>query len=271
MKQGETIRSRGNARFKRLRELLGSARERHRAGQTILDGPHLVEAYLARCGRPALIAVSEDARDNQEIARLLARASDCEVLGFAPDLFGQLSPVRTPTGILALIDIPAAFEPDTLEDVIVLLDGVQDPGNVGAIIRSAAAASAGAVLLGPQCADPWSPRVLRSAMGGHFALAVRAAADPVQSLQSFRGRIFAAEGRGGVPPYAHDLTGPVAFVFGAEGRGLGTALSRSAHARISIPLGQGIESLNVAAAAAIILFERVRQLSQGTSSTSGHP
>jgi len=253
------VASRSNPTFKTLRELVGSGRDRRRQGRTVLDGPHLVRAFLEQGGQPVLIGVSTEALDDPEVARLV-QAGGCEVVEFAPELFRQLSPVQTPAGILALIGIPAAAELPVGTRCIVLLDAVQDPGNAGTIIRSAAAAGADAVLFGPDCADAWSPRVLRAAMGGHFSIAVHAAADLGQALHNFPGRVLAAEGRGGMPPYAHDLTGPVALLLGAEGRGLHPDLLRAAHARISIPLARGIESLNVAAAAAVILFERVRQL-----------
>jgi RNA methyltransferase, TrmH family len=260
------VAARTNAHFRTLRALASSAAERRRENRTLLDGAHLVASYLERA-LPRLIAVSDGARGNSEVEALLERARGSEQICFSDALFAQIAPVQTPTGILALIDIPqlpAAGHPGPL---IVMLDGVQDPGNVGTIIRSAAAAGADAVLLSAQCADPWSPRTLRAAMGAHFALQIRPHADLVRAAGEFRGRVVAAAGRGGPAPHAIDLTGRIAFAFGAEGTGLGPALAAAAHESVSIPLARGIESLNVAAAAAVLLFERVRQLAQPDTAT----
>lgn len=262
------IASRGNAQFRALRALAGSAAERRLRQRTLLDGAHLVGAYLDRAV-PALIAVSESGRNDPEIAQLLARGRAAVQLCFADELFAQISPVRTPTGIVAVVDIPAPRVDAPSGELTVLLDGIQDPGNVGTIIRSAAGAGADAVLLSPQCADAWSPRTLRAAMGAHFTLAVHPHCDLAKALRGFDGRVIATGGRGGSAPHATRLDGKVALLLGSEGGGLSEPLLQAAHAFVSIPLARGIESLNVAAAAAVILFERVRQITAGASSCAG--
>jgi len=255
------IASRANPQFKALRALAHSAEARRREDKTLLDGAHLVGAYLERA-TPLLIAVSDDALESLEVRALLERARAAPRLCLARALFDQIAPVRTPTGILALIAIPRpAHKPEG--ECMVLLDGVQDPGNVGAIVRTAAGAGADAVLLSPQCADAWSPRTLRAAMGAHFALAVHTQCDLVAAARAFDGRLVATSGRGGVPPSGLALVGKVAFAFGSEGAGLSEPLARLAAVTISIPLAPAVESLNVAAAAAVILFERVRQVRAG--------
>ncbi len=259
------IGARSNPTFKALRLLSGSARERRRLQRTVLDGPHLVGTYLERGGRPVVIAVSESATDKPEIAELLVRAGASQVVCFVPELFSQLAPVDTPVGILALIDIPSPHANATAGEFLVLLDGIQDPGNVGTIIRSAAAAGADSILLSDKCADPWSPRTLRAAMGAHFALQIHAGIDLLGAVRTFPGRAIAAAGRGGSSPQSIDLTGTIALMFGAEGAGLDPALAGIAAATISIPLAGGMGSLYVGAAAAIVLFERVRQLELGRS------
>jgi TrmH family RNA methyltransferase len=255
------IASRSNAQFRAVRALAGSAAERRRSRRTLLDGAHLVAACLAHV-RPVLIAVSESAREGPEIGQLLARARNVPQVCFADALFAQLAPVQTPTGILAVIDIPENPAAKPSGSLLVLLDAVQDPGNVGAIIRSAAAAGADAVLLSRQCADPWSPRTLRAAMGAHFALRIHAHCDLEAVARGFDGRVIATAGQGGLAPHELALTGPVALIFGSEGQGVSEPLAKAARATISIPLARGVESLNIGAAAAVILFERVRQLAQ---------
>jgi TrmH family RNA methyltransferase len=253
------IASRTNAHFRAVRSLAASAAERRRSRRTLLDGAHLVAAHLAHA-MPVLIAVSEGARDEPEIGQLLERAQRVPQVCFSDALFAQLSPVQTPTGILAVIDIPDNPGEEPSGSLLVMLDGIQDPGNVGTIIRSAAGAGADAVLLSAQCADPWSPRTLRAAMGAHFALDIHAHCDLERAARAFEGRVIATSGREGVAPHELRLTGRVALVFGSEGAGLSEPLTKAAHAVVSIPLAGGVESLNVGAAAAVILFERVRQL-----------
>ena len=253
------IASRTNAHYRAVRSLAASAAERRRSRRTLLDGAHLVAAHLAHA-MPVLIAVSESACAEAEVQELLERAQHVPRVCFSDTLFAQLSPVQTPTGILAVIDIPQNPEGTPTGSLLVMLDGVQDPGNVGTIIRSAAGAGADAVLLSAQCADPWSPRTLRAAMGAHFALAIYAHCDLERAACAFEGRVIATSGRGGVAPHELVLTGRIALLFGSEGGGLSEPLAKTAHAAVSIPLARGIESLNVGAAAAVILFERVRQL-----------
>ena len=254
------IVSRANATFKSLRALKDSARARRAQGQTLLDGAHLVRAYLASVGQPRLAAVSSDACETAEIADLLRMLDSTRVICFSAPLFAQVTPVDNATGILALVDI--AKPPGTCVPAgfVILLDRIQDPGNVGAIIRSAAGAGADALILGQGCADPWSPRALRAAMGATFSLAIHADCDLGRYAGRFEGKVVATSGRGGVPPSDIDLTGPVAMIFGSEGAGLSPPLTEIATITASIPLADPIESLNVGAAAAVLMFERVRQL-----------
>ena len=257
------VASRSNAQFIELRALAKSARERELKRRTVLDGPHLVTSYVERGGSPRLVAVSEDRSGLPEIAALLERTRDCPQVCFKSELFRQLAPVDSPVGIVALIDTPQTDTAHALGDLVVLLEGIQDPGNVGTIIRAAAAADADDVLLSRGCADAWSPRTLRAGMGAHFALRVHTDVDLNSAVRRFSGTCIATRGAGGLPPQAVDMRGRVALLFGSEGAGVSEALARQARSRVSIPLARGIESLNVGVAAAVVLFERVRQLSVG--------
>ena len=254
------IVSRANASFKYLRALKDSARERRAKRQTLLDGPHLVRAYLHFVGQPRLAAVSGDSCETPEIAELLSRLDSTRVLCFSAALFAQIAPVENATGLLALIDIPESRDADRVAEFAILLERIQDPGNVGSIIRSAVGAGADALLLGPGCADPWSPRALRAAMGATFSSVIHTNCDLAAYADRFAGKVVATAGSGGVPPSDIDLTGRVALMFGSEGAGLSPSLAASATVTASIPLAGSMESLNVAAAAAIVMFERVRQL-----------
>lgn len=254
------ITSADNPTVKLLHELATSSRERRRLGQTLLDGVHLVETWLARVGVPRLLAVSESGRERAEISALLRRVgegSNCVLLSDA--LFARVSPVDTPAGILALVDIPPAPVAKVGAQSCVVLDAIQDAGNLGTLLRTAAAAGLRDVLLGEGCAQAWSPRVLRAGMGAHLGLAVREHAPLAVMLADFAGEIVATSLDAGDSLYDLDLRRPVAWLFGNEGAGLSPAVAALATRRVRIPMPGASESLNVSAAAAVCLFEQVRQ------------
>ena len=141
------------------------------------------------------------------------------------------------------------------------LDGIQDAGNVGTIIRSAAAFGIGDVLLGPGCADPWSPKALRAGMGGHFFVRIAPAADLAAAVGSFGRQSVCASAHGGTPLESLDLRERTAWIFGREAAGVSPAVASASSTRATIATPGGAESLNVAASAAICFYERQRQLS----------
>ena len=256
------ISSRDNAAVKHLHALATSARARRASEETLLDGAHLLGVALERGVWPRRVVVSESGRSQPEISALLG-VCDTDICIELPDrLFAHVSPVDAPSGVLAVIAIP----PETAEGApsgdCVVLDGVQDPGNLGSILRTAAAAGVGEVLLTPGCAQAWSPRVLRAAMGAHFGLAIREAVDATLALEAFPGEILAADLRDAIELYELDVRGPVAWLFGSEGQGLSPAVAGLATRRILIPMPGGMESLNVGVAAGICLFEQLRQRRQ---------
>jgi TrmH family RNA methyltransferase len=140
-----------------------------------------------------------------------------------------------------------------------MLEDIQDPGNIGSILRSAAAAAVTEVYLSSGCVHAWSPRVLRAGMGAHFALRIHEGIDLMTLIERYPGTVIAAAGDAVRSVYSVDLRGNVALLFGNEGAGLSPRLRAAAHLQVSIPMPGTTESLNVAAAAAVCLFERVRQ------------
>ena len=258
------ITSRDNPLFKQLKKLADSSRERRKAGQTLLDGAHLVTAYVEALGLPELLIVAEG--DCTEDALLVlerlsqAKLSPAKKVMFPPAMFSELSPVARPTGILALVNIPQLAATESPQFCL-LLEDIQDPGNLGGLLRSAAAAGVDVVYLSEGCADAWSPKALRGGQGAHFVVPINERADLVEVAQAFKGQTLAAA-LNGESLYAQDLTGPVAFIIGNEGAGLSTELATAASRVVHIPMPGKVESLNAAAAAAVCLFERVRQLSK---------
>lgn len=255
MSESRHITSRENPRFKALRMLADDPR---RQGRALLDGIHLVTTCFLRGIRVRHLLLSESGQNNQEIAALRQRAPDIDCLILRDSLFREISGVGTPTGIAVVIDIPASPAGELAGDAV-LLDAVQDAGNVGAILRTAAAAGVSDVLLGAGCAGAWTARVLRAGQGAHFSLAIREQVDLAAALAVCPGTSIATVARGGVSLYELDLTGPVIWLVGNEGAGLSPDLIAAAKLRATIPLAHGAESLNVAAAAAVCLFEANRQ------------
>lgn len=254
-----TITSADNPRFRDFAKLLQSGRERRRSGLALLEGVHLVAAYHQHCGLPEQLIVNADRSGEAEVAALLAALSPLEPLIFSAALFARLSSVDTPTSILAVIKAPLRNTIPAQPGPCVILEDIQDPGNLGSILRTTAAAGLREVYLSRGCADVWSPRVLRAGMGAHFLLDIHDGVELRELLGGFPGRIIATHLHAPQSIFHTDLQGSIGLVFGNEGAGLSRAVLDAAKEVVTIPMPGGTESLNIAAAAAICLFERVRQ------------
>jgi TrmH family RNA methyltransferase len=254
------ILSRDNPAYRALLRLADSARERRETRRTLLDGVHLLQAYRDAHGMDGVQVIARASHaDRGEVRAWLESCPDAMVVG--DGLFDELSEVATPTGLLAAVPIPTqpAARPHE-KGFDVLLDGIQDPGNLGSILRSAAAAGGTQVWLSKDCADPWSPKCLRGGMGAQFLLRINDRMDLIATAQTFTGRLIALEAGGADSVFAVDLVGTaIAFVLGSEGRGITPELAKLAHQRARIPMAPGVESLNVGAAAAVCFFEWARQ------------
>lgn len=250
------ITSRDNSVFKHLKKLSDSARERRDARQAVLDGAHLVSAYADIFGEPELLIFAEG-DCTADAVDVLERFSDADKMMLPPAMFAEVSPVKTPTGLLALIATPELPVPPSPQFAL-LLENIQDPGNLGGMLRNAAAAGVEVVYLSKGCADAWSPKTLRGGQGAHFVLPVVEHADLAEVVSHFSGKTLATDMQG-ESLYTFDLTSAVAFIIGNEGAGLSEALMQAASHRVTIPMPGKVNSLNAAAATAICLFERVRQ------------
>jgi len=253
------IQSRDNPLYKELVKLFGSARQRGKVNQTLLDGAHLLASYLDAGMQPQHVLINNAALSDTEITALLGRMDAVPVTQLDEKLFAKLSELKTPTGIIALIDVPVPDTPVSQSRFALLLEDIQDPGNLGSMLRSAAAAGCDAVFLSPGCADAWSPKVLRAAMGGHFALQIHELQDLPGVAKGFSGTLLAASLQAKHNLYDCDLSGNLALLIGNEGAGLSSELLNLATQRITIPMHGKVESLNAAAATAICLFEAARQ------------
>ena len=261
MRTIKTISSRENPFFKELHKLVGSSRQRRKVGQTLLDGAHLVQEYLASGLTPLHLLSNAAAKQDDEVMALLARLPEVPHTQLDDGLFAELTELKTPSGLLALIALPAAHIAPSHSRFCVLLEDIQDPGNLGSILRSAAAAGCDAAFLSAGCADVWSPKVLRAGMGGHFVLSIHDHADLFNVAAVFEGVTFATSLQAKNSLYQCSLQKKIAFVFGNEGAGVSPELLAVTNQQITIPMPGKVESLNVAAAAAVCLFEAARQRS----------
>jgi TrmH family RNA methyltransferase len=263
MPASDTLRSRANPLYKRLRALKqkGSA-----SGLCLLEGPKLAREALSAGLTFVEVAVSPRAETTPLGARALAELHerDVPVRRMAEALLASLSDAETTQGMVALAERPA-FAPDLLfrgTPLVLVIDGVQDPGNVGALLRSAEAAGATGALVTKGSADPLSWKALRGSMGSAFRLphvTGLSIDEALARLEAHGLAIYATAADGDRRYDEADLRAAAAVVVGREGAGLAAAVQLRATARLRIPLEAPVESLNVGVAAALVLFEAARQ------------
>ena len=250
-----------NPRFKETARLVESSRERRKTGRCVLEGEHLITVYCDRIGPPETLVVVEDALDDPRIATLVQRIPPSDVLVVPRRMFSNIAALAADIGVLAAVRAPAHTLPAP-DRFCLLLENIQDPGNVGTMLRTAAAAGVTQVLLSKGCAFAWSPKALRAGQGAHFLTTVVEDVDLCAWSAAFRtggGHVVALVAHGGRNLYDSDIDWPAALAVGNEGGGPSGALCAQADIEVTIPMPGGMESLNAAAAAAVALFEWVRR------------
>jgi TrmH family RNA methyltransferase len=255
----QRIASRDNALLVRLRRLAQDGTAYRRVGQAWLEGDHLCSAFVQRGGRPAQ-AVFTDEAWQQPALRALATGAARVVLVPAA-LFAGISSLPSPALMGFLVDLPAAQALQPAAPTLVL-DRVQDAGNVGSMLRSAAAFGLRQVVALKGTAALWSPKVLRAGMGAHFGLALFDGAEPAL-LDDLAVPLVATSSHATAALPGATLPWPCAWVMGHEGQGVDEALLARCALTVRIPQPGGEESLNVAAAAAVCLYESARRASAG--------
>ena len=236
----------------------------------MLEGEHVIATFVERYGPPEYLIVTHEALGSHAV-RTLAERQSSRTLVVPQTLFAATASLPAGVGLLAVVATP---QPASLghADFNLLVEDVQDPGNIGSILRSAAAAGVAQVLLSKRCAFAWSPKVLRAGQGAHFAVDIHEDVDLREWATGFRasgGEIVATVVEGGTSLFATPLLKRLALVIGNEGAGLSEGVTTLATRRVTIPMPGGMESLNVAAAAAVCLFECVRRRTEGRS--PAHP
>lgn len=249
------ITSRDNPLLVRLRKMAQTPAGYRRQGQVWVEGDHLCRAALARGVSVPVAVATEAATADPSLAGLLAAAAEVVIVPAA--LFAGFSGLESPAALGFLLDLPPP-QPPLARVPTVVLDGVQDAGNVGSVLRSASALGVVQVLALQGTAALWSPKVLRAGMGAHFNLRL-AEGLTAQALDALAVPMIATSSHAAdVLPHAA-LPSPCAWVFGHEGQGVSAALMQRCALTVCIPQPGGEESLNVAAAAAICLYESARR------------
>ncbi len=248
-----------------VKDTLAQARKRSASsgGAFLIEGQNLFAEAL-RSGRVLIqsVFVTEEFLDgNLEIFEGALAGGGINIYEVSQKIIKKLSATETPQGVCAMVETAElSAEHLTFDSITVVLDGIQDPGNTGTIIRTAHAFGSGAVVLLPGTCDAMNPKALRATAGSVFHIPViRAQRDElVRKLRKDSVRIAMTEAHGGVPLSGADLSMPLAFVLGSEARGVSEELRRAADLAITIPVPGGAESLNVAQAAALCLWEAQR-------------
>jgi TrmH family RNA methyltransferase len=258
------ITSTRNPTIQLVRDLLAHPKARREKGAFVIEGVRLAEEALQSGWETQTILYTENLppRGQTVVQGFVAHGANAELV--APQVLKAVSDTDTPQGILAVLGLRTLPLPHSF-DFILVLDEVRDPGNLGTILRTAAAARAQAVLLSRGTADPFAPKVVRSAMGAHFRMPVQTLSWPeIREFLKPPGKrtpliVYLADSSGGLSYTRADFRSPLALIVGGEAEGAGVKAQYLADARIHISMPGEAESLNAAIAAGIMLFEVVRQ------------
>jgi TrmH family RNA methyltransferase len=251
------LESKDNPKIKHLRGLIEQNSYRKKQGQTVLEGTHLCLAWLHENKKINSIFTTEHALSHPDYERILAKYTGA-VFVISESLYKDLSTLGTSLACLAIVDLPSSsqtldFKADTL-----ILENVQDPGNVGTLLRSAAAAGIEQIICTKGSASLWSPRVLRAGMGAHFSLQTFENVTLEEVLPQFQIPVYVTSSHHAESLYSKNLRKACVWILGNEGQGVSDYAVQHAQA-VSIPQPGGQESLNVAIAGSICFFEMVRQ------------
>ena len=259
------ISSSDNAFVKKYRRLVASSRYRRRTGRLAIEGPHLLEEALAAGFAPEVVFFTRSFIDGTGKTILARVPPGSRQYLLAPSLFAGLADTETPQEVAAIIPYreaePAPGAIPSL-DLVLVLDRIGDPGNMGSMIRTASAAGVDAIFYGPGTVDPHSPKALRSTAGALFHLPPAAVPDSLQLLRGLQKNgmtVIATKPQGGLLYWKADYRGKIALLIGSESSGLSPELLAAADLAVSIPQTSPLDSLNAATAAAVILYEALRQ------------
>lgn len=254
------ITSPTNDRVKRVRALQSRRVIRRKTGRFVIEGPNLIhEAVLAGAGLEEVFHTPDYTESEEGISLIQAAAqSGALITPVDPAIMQIMSDTQTPQGILGIVETPALPYPEDCSFALII-DGIADPGNMGTIMRTAAAAAVPLTIITAGTVDVTNPKVIRSAAGAHFRLPIRQFSWEAIP-ERLEGRVlFLADSGSGSPYDRVNWAQPCALIVSEEAHGPSEGAQRTAHARIQIPMPGPVESLNVSVATGILLFELIRQ------------
>lgn len=261
MEADRVITSRQNTAIKKVAKIATSQKRRNLEGRAVIEGVHLCQSLLNSGSTPQLLIHTDSSEHDHEVQEIIRQSSLLRVETYvvSDEVFNMISRVENGVGVLFVVGIPHPTPPRVLQEDALLLDNVQDPGNVGTMLRTATAAGVATAYLSEGCASVWSPKVLRAGMGAHFAMTLYENCHLSTALENSAIPVYATDLKAEETVYELDLMGPTAWIFGNEGQGISPELLTQISKRVIIPQESDVESLNVAAATAICLFEQLRQ------------
>lgn len=259
----EKITSANNPFIKEIRKLLSSSKARREANTYVAEGIHLVQSLISSQQKVTTYLCATSAMNNPEIRELQENLAHVRGIVVPDSLFESISTVHASVGIIAVFSLESPLVDSILplKETTLLLEDIQDPGNMGTILRTAAAVGVRHVVLSSGCASPWSPKALRAGMGAQFSLGIYEDSSLLEAVTNAVIPVLATSlASDSTSLYDLDLTQPVAWIFGNEGAGISVPLAKVASRRVLIPqVSSSVESLNVAAAATVCLYEQYRQ------------
>jgi TrmH family RNA methyltransferase len=251
------ITSSQNPKLKLVRSLMGRPKERREANAFVAEGVRLIEEAVTAGWKFQFVLYSDGLNERgQDLLKVLI-AHRIDVEEVAGDLLQKLSDTETPQGILAVLDLATLPLPES-PNFVLIPDQIRDPGNLGTLLRTAAATGVQAVLLPPETTDPFAPKVMRSGMGAHFRIPVcEATWEQIKAYTSGLDVVLAD--MHGVVCWEADLTRPFALMVGSEAEGASADGRKLATRKVSLPMAAKVESLNAGVAGSVLMFEVVRQ------------
>ncbi|MFC0820627.1 TrmH family RNA methyltransferase [Moraxella marmotae] len=255
------ITSPANPTVKHTHALLTQHRTRKKSGQTVIEGVHLLDAYLKQGLTITTVIVSQTASEHPEVMLLLGQIDTTKITIITDSLYKQIRSLGDGVDIMAVIDIPKHHLGQITGDCLIL-DGLQDTGNIGTLLRTASAVGITTVITTPNTAHLWSPKCLRAGMGANFALQIFEQIPHDEIFAKVKTPLYATSSHTDKVIYHHNLQNPIAWVLGHEGQGVSQQFLAQATA-IALPQPNGQESLNVGVAGSICFYEMLRQRQYG--------
>ena len=261
------ITSNQNSKIKLVRSLIGRAKERREAGMFVVEGVRLVEEAVKGDWRLETVLYDESLSERGKSLVSSLKSKGIEAEEISSDLMKSISETETPQGILSILQFSQLPITNYL-NFILILDQIRDPGNLGTLLRSAAATGVQAVLIPPETTDAFAPKVLRAGMGAHFRVPIREMGweEIEQICKSANLQMYLAD-MNGKSCWETGLHQPLALIVGGEADGASEEARKLAHERISIPMAGNVESLNAGVAGSVLMFEVVRQRRLNTKDT----